>query len=358
MARITTRALRVAALVALVALVASLAAAPADAASRKKAIWGPAQVNGVSQFPIYRDLGVGIYQTTVSWADVAPTRPANPGDPSDPAYRWPAELDATIADAARSGIQVSVTLTGSPGWANGGRPRQFAPNRPGDFADFAAAASRRYRGVRHWLIWGEPSRAGNFAPLPRNRPTGPRVYARILDAAYGSLKGVSRRNLVIGGNSFTVGEVEPLSWLRWMTLPGGRRPRFDLYGHNPFTRRVPRLSDGLLAGRYVDFGGLPTLARRLDGYYPRSRGKRLFLSEFSVPTGQPNRIFNFFTSERDAATIVGSGYRVTRRYPRVYTLGYFSLYDEPPRPGGGEALWGLIDANGRRKPAYQAYRGG
>ena len=28
------------------------------APSRKKAIWGPASVNGRSQFPIYRDLGV------------------------------------------------------------------------------------------------------------------------------------------------------------------------------------------------------------------------------------------------------------------------------------------------------------
>ena len=60
----------------------------ADAApSRKKSIWGPATVNGRSQFPIYRDLGVGIWQNRINWSDVAPTRPAHPRDPLDPAYQ-------------------------------------------------------------------------------------------------------------------------------------------------------------------------------------------------------------------------------------------------------------------------------
>src|SRR4051812_5199677 len=59
----------------------------------KKAIWGPAERDGKSQFPIYKDLGVGIYQRSVSWADTAPTKPANPTDPADPAYQWPSDLD-------------------------------------------------------------------------------------------------------------------------------------------------------------------------------------------------------------------------------------------------------------------------
>ena len=45
-------------LVALVAL--ALPAAAGAAPSRKKAIWGPATVDGESQFPNDPDLGVGI----------------------------------------------------------------------------------------------------------------------------------------------------------------------------------------------------------------------------------------------------------------------------------------------------------
>ena len=47
--------------------------APRRLRTRKKSIWGPAEVKGVSQFPIYKDLGVGIWQNRINWSDVAPT---------------------------------------------------------------------------------------------------------------------------------------------------------------------------------------------------------------------------------------------------------------------------------------------
>ena len=94
------------------------------------------------------------------------------------------------------------------------------------------------------MIWGEPTRRFNFKPLipeTRDRPLtrrmkkAPHHYARILDAAYGALKRRSRRNIVIGGNSFTTGDVSPLNWIRNLRLPNGKPPRLDLYGHNPFS---------------------------------------------------------------------------------------------------------------------------
>ena len=64
-------------LIALALVLLAAFAPPADARySRKKAIWGPTKVNGVSQFPIYRDLGVGIFQMQLS---VEPSR-ADPAD--------------------------------------------------------------------------------------------------------------------------------------------------------------------------------------------------------------------------------------------------------------------------------------
>jgi len=52
----------------LLLVLALVVPAQADAAvTRKKAIWGPVSVDGRSQFPIYADLGVGIYQSTLRW---------------------------------------------------------------------------------------------------------------------------------------------------------------------------------------------------------------------------------------------------------------------------------------------------
>lgn len=363
---------RVGIVVALVlALAATLLAAPdADARkSRKKAMWGPAQVDGVSQFPIYRDLGVGIYQASLDWSAVAPTRPREPRDPSDPAYRWPAQVDFAVDEARRFGIKVSLVLSRSPRWANGGRPSNWVPRDRRDFADFAVAAAKRYPGVRHWMIWGEPSRRENFMPLrherrgeklSRKEGEGVRRYARLLDSAYGSLKRHNPRNLIIGGNTFTTGDVSPLNWVRNLRLPNGRPPRMDLYGHNPFTARRPSFRKAPLGSGFADFSDLNRLRRWVEAHLQRSRDKsiRLFLSEFFLPTDHANHEFNFHVSRKTQASFLKSALRRTRESTWIYTLGWFSLYDDPPQADGLEVNRGLIDADGRKKPAYEVYKRG
>jgi hypothetical protein len=360
-----THPTRPAAMFLLAMLVTIAAVVPADAAaSRKKAIWGPTELNGASQFPIYHDLGVGIYQASLSWRDVATGRPAKPTDPADPAYAWPSELDRAAAEGARYGIRVSLLVMNTPPWANGGRDRRWAPNDPGDYADFLTAASLRYPAIRLWMIWGEPTKAGNFQPLrPDNgRPLrgrglrGPRKYAQMLDGAYGALKRVSKRNLVIGGNSYTVGTVRPQFWIRALRLPNGKRPRMDLYGHNAFSARTPTLEQRPLGGGYADFGDLDTLAGWLDGAF----GKRLklFLSEYSLPTDHQNWEFNFWVTRKVQARWIRQALRVTRGWSRIYTFGYLGLYDDDPRPDGQQVERGLLERDGTRKPAYGAFRAG
>ena len=337
--------------------------------SLKKSMWGPVTLNGVSQFPIYADLGAGIYQYTVGWRAVAPARPLHPRDPADPAYTWPSEVDKAVAAGRRRGIRIAVLLNGAPAWANGGREGNWAPLRPADMADFATAAARRYPRVHHWMIWGEPSKASRFQPLvpatgrrlTRRQTRGPRRYARILDACYAALKRQNRRNLVIGGNTWTGGEVYPLNFIRAMRLPNGRRPRMDLYGHNPFTLREPDLAKAPAVHGTADFSDLDTLAGWLDRFgYRDNRGRRLrlFLSEFSLPTDHVNNEFNFWVPRRTQALWLARALRIVRRWHRIYTFGYLGLYDDPPRPDGLEVNRGLIDRDGHRKRAYRAFKRG
>lgn len=352
--------------VVLTVLVLVVLSAPSAEArySNKKSIWGPTQVNGVSQFPIYRDLGVGIYQYAVSWRQVAPIRPQRPGDPKDPAYRWPADVDFAIREGRRYGIRVALMLIQTPAWANGGRSQEWAPKRPADFATFARAASRRYPQVRLWQIWGEPSKQSNFKPMPRLEATGPRRYARILDAAYSSLKRESRHNLIVGGNTFTAGEVSPQQFIRSMRLPNGRPPRMDLYGHNPFTARKPDLRKRPLGHGFADFSDLDTVARWVDRHLGRPRGRpiKLYLSEFTVPTDHENRGFNFYVTREVQARWLAAALRITHAWSRIYTLGWWALYDEPPNGPNGtpadEINWGLLEWDGDRKPAYDVFKRG
>jgi hypothetical protein len=258
----------------------------------------------------------------------------------------------------------------SPSWANRGRAPRWAPEHPAEFADFVRAAARRYAGIRHWMIWAEPTKSENFQPLApdggrRLRGSAlraPRLYARLLDACYRALKAENKRNLVIGGNTFTVGTVSPLRWIQALRLPNGRPPRMDLYGHNPFSVRRPTLRQRPLGRGYADFGDLDTLARWLDKYLrgarPDGKRLRLFLSEYSLPTDHENFEFNFYVTRATQARWLAEALRVTRRWRRIYSLGYLGLYDSPLRLDGRQVEHGLLDRAGRPKPAFESFRRG
>ena len=114
-----------------IALTALLAPTGAHAAvTQKKAIWGPEEFQGDGQFPVYKQLHAGIWQTTLDWDQIATEKPTDAKDPEDPSYAWPEELDSALSDASDNGIVVALTVTGAPKWANGNRDPKFAPTNP------------------------------------------------------------------------------------------------------------------------------------------------------------------------------------------------------------------------------------
>ncbi len=332
-------------------------AGPGGAGATVKAIWGPVEMpDGSSAFPIYRNLGVDVFQIQLSWRDTARMRPARPQDPADPAYTWPEEIDEAIAKGRRYGIKVAILVIGTPGWANGSRSWNWAPDRASDYADFVAAASRRYRSVHRWMIWGEPCRQHNFQPLPVDSPVGPRRYAQLLDAAYVALKRRSRRNIVIGGNTFSFGEVKPARFLRFMRLPSGRRPRLDQFGHNPLGRRFPNLGRKPYIPGGRDFSDIDLFAREVRHAYRRKRKRpKLWLSEYTISSDHPTREFDYAVSRKEQARWLGAAFRIADRLRYVSGLGWVNLIDEPASQPRGTTT-GLMTYEGARKPAFYAYR--
>ena len=330
--------------------------AQAAAARPLKMIWGANQLaDGRSAFPTYERLGVDVLQLQLSWSQTAPKAPASPTDPGDPAYRWPQAVDVAVREAGDAGMRVALQVTGAPPWTNGGRGPQYAPKRPVDYARFLTAAARRYPAVRHWMIWGEPTRPGNFLPMDPKKPAGTRLYARILDAAYGAIKKVDRRDQVIGGMTWTFGVVAPPRYLKWLRLPDGRVPRLDMWGHNPFSRRFPRLSDRPYYAGVRDLNDIDTLRDEVWRTYRRAgRRPKLWLSEYTISSDRVNRAYDFFVSQREQARWLSAAYRLARQTGYVAGLGWFNLQDGDPSEKGSLTT-GLLTHAGEPKPAFEAY---
>lgn len=352
-------------------------AAPA-AAAPIKAIWGAAAVNGQSEFPTYQDLGVDLYMTGVSWADVAPTRPATPTDPADPAYHWPPDLDLAVREGERTGIGVGVLVMYTPPWANGGNVTLRPPTSLDQYAQFVEALAKRYPTIRRFMVWGEPNLADKYAitpgptrdyyartgnatgpprPLSRTQQRELNGYARMIDLTYGRLKRLNRRNLVIGGDTTTSGSIDPFSWAKYLRLPNGKPPRMDLYGHNPFGTRGPDLRKNQILPGTADMSDLDVLVPWIRKYVARdhrNRNLKLFASEYTAPTDTASFEFPYHVTRQLQARWLSSAWKIARQ-ERLYGLGWIALRDTV-RADGAVSNIGLLDAAGAKKPSYDVFK--
>jgi len=365
-----TRTLAVAAL-----LLAALTLAPPAQArfSPKKAIFAPIHApGGRDAFAHYRALGVGIYQYVMRWDQVAATRPRRAADPNDLHYEWPDELTYAIARANAARMKVAVTVIATPRWAGAGEPHDM-PDDPDDYATFVEAASRRFPGVDLWRVWDDTNNAyaigGTVTPDSRNRPltnvesSTVARYASLLDATYEAVKSVDRRDLVVGANVTSFGDIGPQQFLRALQIGPGRPARLDLVGFSPYgvRRPVPGLAPALGSG-VADLNDLGAFLRWVDRRWPPRRGvpaKRVFLSKFTAPSDHTTpRFGDLLLSREQQAGWLRDALRATQRSRRVYALGWESLADELPDGTGHEFSGGLLDAAGVPKPAYFAFRDG
>jgi hypothetical protein len=375
--------------------VLALACAPSAGAAAMKAIWGPVSYptgnsncpsgTQCSAFPTYKQLGADNYEMQVPWDRVAVSRPANPRNPNDPAYTWPTYADRAIQQAAQYGMSVTILVQGTPAWANGGKGRQWVPDRMQDYADFMYAASLRYPTVHHWMVWGEVNYGANFQPMPEHSPVGPRTYAQLCDLAYAALKQASPANIVIGGDTLNANvPVSPAEFIRWARVGKGKKkrpPRLDWWGHNPFEGRFPDirqpalnnllgLSDAdtlhkLLKKAYVGKKKKKSRKRRkanASAHVSKKKGKKkarrhtppIWFSEYSVLSGHPAHFWlGFYVSDQEQAQWVSSAYQLVNSVPYVAGLGWYRLDDEPE--ASGSANWGLVTYTGQRKASFGAY---
>ena len=149
--------------------------------------------------------GAGIVRTTVYWSRIAETKPANGANPFDPAYRFD-DLDEFVRNAGLHGMEVMLTIWGTPQWANGGKGQNYAPTNMTDTAELRARRSRRrysgrYNGypfVRYYSVWNESNLGQFLSPQydSKGKPVAPAIYAKLFRAAYAGIKAGNSRSLV------------------------------------------------------------------------------------------------------------------------------------------------------------------
>ena len=185
----------------------------------------------------FKRLGVPLVRFTLRWNEIAPAAAEERGLADRSSVRL-APAGQGSARTAPLRAEPVLTIVGTPTWANGGRPANFAPPHPRDFRRFATAAARRYPWVRYWLIWNEPNKRLWL------RPTKPGIYVRhLLNPAYEAIHAVLPRARVGGGVTGPRGAnggVSPTDWVRGMARATRSSTRTRITRTQPRRRRRRR----------------------------------------------------------------------------------------------------------------------
>jgi len=351
-----------------------------------------------------QDSGASISRVAVNWSQVAPggaTKPAgfDARNPGDPQYNW-AQLDAFVKAAAAHGLDPLLTVYVAPSWAEGDndadRARRFGdggtyhPNAQ-HFGDFMSALARRYSGsfapygdgvalpeVKLFQIWNEPN-FGQYLTSKRKTEI-PVYYAKLLNAGYDAVKGVSGSNLVITAGLGPYGfnghanDVDPQVFMRELTCLSGKggerlrsvrsckvpKPKFDVWAQHPYTfGGKPTTSaisaDGAAIGNMGDVVRTLKYAVRKRKVLPRGN-KRLWVTEFAWFANPPG--LRSSSGKQLGVPLSRHGAYVSESAYRLWRLGFsayvwYSLEDLQDFPSG---LFSGSGAGATPRPAYNAFR--
>jgi hypothetical protein len=245
---------------------------------------------------------------------------------------------------------------------------------PQAFGDFAEAVARRYADRVEWFsIWNEPNHVAFLKP----QREAPRIYRELVAAAVPRIREHAPDAQVMVGETAPVGKpgttIGPAEFMRrWLCLDENferalvdrtcasfTRLEVDGFAHHPYgpTQRVPAKKDiiSLLAirrlGRYLDRAAR---AGRMPLDLP------IYNTEFGLQSNPPDPTVS--TTLARQAALINEKEELSYRYPRLRSYSQYLMYDDPPREGASEQeAWsgfqtGLRFTDGRRKPAWEAFR--
>jgi Cellulase (glycosyl hydrolase family 5) len=316
-------------------------------------------------FDVAQAAHAGLVRTTVYWSRIAEKRPANATNPFDPAYRFD-DLDEFVRNAGLNGMEVMLTIWGTPAWANGGKGQNFAPTRLTDLRNFTRALAFRYSGrytaypfVRYYTVWNESNLGQFLSPQynSRGKPVAPHIYAGIYRAAYAGIKSGNAQALVGVGETSArgrdrvlgrAGTQETESPGRFAQLLSLERPalRFNAWSHHPYSTTPSSPPTQRVRWPNVTLSQLPRFEESLERWYHRI--VPIWVTEYGYETkpGEPKGV-----TPAQQAAYLRTAMNICANDPRVTMFIWFIVRDDPT------STWqsGLLNRDGSKKPAYGVY---
>jgi hypothetical protein len=321
-----------------------------------------------SVFDIAQQLDATIVRTTVYWSRIAPTKPAVAGDPMDPAYSF-FDLDELVRNAQARGMEVMLTIWGTPAWANGGKGQNYAPTNYNDLRDFAFALASRYSGaypgipfVRYYTVWNESNLGQFLSPqfASNGKPAAPFIYAKLYAAAYTGIKAGNRSALVGIGETSARGRDKPLhsktqqdteSPGRFAQLLSTVRPRlkFSAYSEHPYSTSLTAPPTQKVRFPNVTLSELGKFEGSLDKWFGR-KNIPVWITEYGYQT-RPQEPHGVTYAKQ--ATYARTALNIARNDSRVQMFIWFIIRDDPT------STWqsGLLEQGGAKKPAFSVFSG-
>ncbi len=316
-------------------------------------------------FDLAQQANAGIVRTTVYWSRIAEERPSNASDPFDPAYRFD-DLDEFVRNAGLHGMEVMLTIWGTPPWANGGKGQNFAPTNSADLQNFARALASRYSGrysgfpfVRYYTVWNESNLGQFLSPqyTSKGKPAAPAIYAKLYRAAYTGIKVGNTRALVgIGETSARgrdkflgkKGTQETESPGKFAELLSKQRPmlRFDAWSHHPYPTTINGKPTQVVRWPNVTLTQLDRFESELSRWFKRKIP--VWITEYGHET-KPEEPKGVTYAQQ--AAYAQQALTIAAKDQNVTMFIWFILRDDPT------SAWqsGLIGRDGAKKPAFRTF---
>jgi cellulase (glycosyl hydrolase family 5) len=306
-----------------------------------------------------------MFRAVVTWADVAKTKPANPANPFDPAYKLD-DVDQLVRDAQSRGMEVLLTIWGTPRWANGGKGMAYLPKKLSDLTTFSRVLAQRYSGrysgypyVRFFSVWNESNLQLFLAPQydSKGRSVGPALYAKLYAAAYNGIKAGNKNALVGIGETSSHGRDKALAGNSGTHSPGkfaqlvakaNPNLKFDGWAHHPYPFPVSMKPTQKVRWPNVSLASLPQFEKSLDTWFKR-KNIPVWITEYGHETkpGEPHGV-----TESQQASYIKQAISIVKKDPRVPMFVWFVFQDTKT------SLWqsGLYRLLGSAKPGLSAFR--